>query len=415
MKIKSLFVAVLLMAGVVVVLPNALADDSILTYPTVESFDISPADIDLSTPNAVVKITVIASHPIGIFSKTLVARITNGTTYENQVILNRTDAPIDLSKKKVVFEINYKIPLDMPQGAYSITVDPVSGLSPNGGRNNPTGNAFSLPKIRDLAGAENALLIRSNGDLAFDFQTFVGPSYESLIKATDNKPIEFGLEAPIWKVGENLIVSNYFQKRSANVDLKVSTSTPSICSSDGQSLKFIEVGTCNYKVYTPKTLNYLEKKLELSATITTARGKQEIGVTRIATQDIMEFPKIILVAPANSSTGALIVPTTTTPGVCLPFAGSIKIVAGGTCTLKYQGAADSLHLASDVYSQSFEILVGGKSVVAPTPTATPTPVVIPTPTAAPVVKKTISCVKGKKTVTRTGSSPKCPAGYKLKK
>jgi hypothetical protein len=183
-------------------------------------------------------------------------------------------------------------------------------------------------------------------------------------------------------------------------------------------MKFLDIGTCNYIVSTPKTLNYLEKKLLLSATITSARGKQEIGVTQVATQDVKEFPKTILVTPAYSTTGALIVPSTTTPSVCLPIATSIKIVGGGICTLKYQAAADSLRLASDVYSQSFEVLVDGKSVVkteTPTPVATPTPTSVATPTAKPVVKKTITCLKGKKTIKKTAVSPKCPAGYKLKK
>ena len=418
MKIKSMFVAVLLGLGIVVPVANA-ADDS-LTYPVIESFELSPADTDLSTPNATVRITVIASHPIGIASKSLVARITNGTTYENQVVLSRTDNPVDLTKKKVTFESNFKVPLNMPQGAYSITVDAVSGISPIGGKNNPTGNVFSLPKIRDLAGTENSLLIRSNGDLALDYQTFVGPSFESSNRASDSKPVTFGLELPIWKVNEIFKVSDYFEKRSSAVELKISTSTPTICSSDGEVMKFIAIGTCNYKVYTPKTLNYLEKKLELSATITPARGKQEIGVTQISTQDFKEFPKTILVSAANSSTGSVIVPTTTTPSVCLPFATSVKIVAGGICTLIYQGAADSLRLASEIYTQSFEILVDGKSVKkteSPVATPTPTPTATPTPiaTVAPVVKKTITCVKGKKTIKKTAISPKCSTGYKLKK
>jgi hypothetical protein len=79
--------------------------------------------------------------------------------------------------------------------------------------------------------------------------------------------------------------------------------------------------------------------------------------------------------------------------------------------LTYQTVATKQFLASDVYTQTFEVIDANKPVVAPTPA----PVATPTPTAAPVVKKTISCVKGKKTVTRTGSNPKCPAGYKLKK
>jgi hypothetical protein len=62
-----------------------------------------------------------------------------------------------------------------------------------------------------------------------------------------------------------------------------------------------------------------------------------------------------------------------------------------------------------LYTVSFEILKDGQPVVAPAP------VVTPTPTPTPVAKKTISCVKGKKVVKRTGTNPKCPKGYKLKK
>jgi hypothetical protein len=72
-----------------------------------------------------------------------------------------------------------------------------------------------------------------------------------------------------------------------------------------------------------------------------------------------------------------------------------------------------MFLPSDVYLKSFEVIKEGQPVVVPTPVVTPTPT--PTPTAKPVVKKTISCVKGTKTIKKTGTNPKCPAGYKLKK
>ncbi len=48
--------------------------------------------------------------------------------------------------------------------------------------------------------------------------------------------------------------------------------------------------------------------------------------------------------------------------------------------------------------------------VEPTPTPTPTP----STTAAAKAKKTITCVKGKTTKKVSGTSPKCPAGYKKK-
>jgi Concanavalin A-like lectin/glucanases superfamily/IPT/TIG domain/Putative Ig domain len=51
----------------------------------------------------------------------------------------------------------------------------------------------------------------------------------------------------------------------------------------------------------------------------------------------------------------------------------------------------------------------------PTPTATPKPSVSPTPSPKPVLKKTITCVKGKVSKKVTGTNPKCPKGYTLKK
>jgi uncharacterized protein (DUF1501 family) len=56
--------------------------------------------------------------------------------------------------------------------------------------------------------------------------------------------------------------------------------------------------------------------------------------------------------------------------------------------------------------------------VSPTPTAKPSasssPVASATPTAKSV-KKTITCVKNGKTIKVTGTNPKCPTGYKIKK
>jgi hypothetical protein len=54
----------------------------------------------------------------------------------------------------------------------------------------------------------------------------------------------------------------------------------------------------------------------------------------------------------------------------------------------------------------------------PTPTAKPSasssPIASPSPTAKRA-KKTITCVKNGKTIKVTGTNPKCPTGYKIKK
>ena len=109
-----------------------------------------------------------------------------------------------------------------------------------------------------------------------------------------------------------------------------------------------------------------------------------------------------------------IFPVGITPSVCIATTFFVKLIAPGKCSLTYQSVATDDFLASDLYTQSFEVLKEGK-VVVPTPVVTPTPTATPTPTPKPVVKKTITCVKGKKLVKKTAISPKCPAGYKVKK
>ena len=106
-------------------------------------------------------------------------------------------------------------------------------------------------------------------------------------------------------------------------------------------------------------------------------------------------------------------PKSITPTICEAGGYVLKIVNSGTCTVTYKTEGNSQFLPSETYRQNIEVLKDNLPVVAPVPT--PTPVATPTPTAKPVVKKTITCVKGKKTIKKTAVSPKCPAGYKLKK
>jgi hypothetical protein len=284
-----------------------------------------------------------------------------------------------------------------------------------GSSSTPNTGTISPKKFSDFVDGETSIIIRSNGDLNLNYQTFVGPSYASQNSVFDGKPRTLFTDAPIWKVGETYRVSDYFEMRTPLATLQISTSSPSVCTSDGKIMKFIDTGTCTFTVFTPKTKNYQYKYIDLSQAISAGRPKQTIGVTKIADQTVTTYPKIIVVTPAYTTTGDLVVPTSTTPAICSATGGGVNLTASGTCTLTYQATATGTQLASDVYTQSFKVKKDGEVLVEPTPVVTPTPVANPTPTAAPVVKKTISCIKGKKTVKRTGTSPKCPAGYKLKK
>jgi hypothetical protein len=164
---------------------------------------------------------------------------------------------------------------------------------------------------------------------------------------------------------------------------------------------------------------------------------------------------------------------------CIANGFYVQIVGGGTCTLTYQSEANTSYLASDLYTVSFEVtrdpqtinfapvttiniatkslaltatassggavnysttspdncsisgstlnlLKAGNCVVTATQsgTATLAPVtasatITLTGTVAspkPVVtKKTIICVKGKNAKKVSGTNPKCPKGWKVKK
>ena len=416
MKIKSLFVGVLLVIGVTAPITQSSAAE--FEWPTVDSFSVSPTELDLAQTSPTVTFTLVVSHNVGILSNSTNVNITSASNNSTLTAkITRTDSPVNPDLKKVTFKGSFTFPYSLSPGLYSFNADPVSAISPNGIRQTPTTGVITPKKFSDFVGGETSIILRSNGELNLDFQTFVGPSYPSSIQATDDKTRTIVAETPIWKVGETYSVDSHFDMRTPLAKLQIATTTPDTCTADGKIMKFIAIGTCSFTVFTPKDKNYSYKSLQQTEIITAARQKQVIGVTKIATQDVTTFPKVLMVTSAYTTSGDLVIPVSTTPSICIANAVAVQLNAGGKCTLTYKAEATKTHLASDVYTQTFEILKDGKSVVVPTPVATPTPtpVATPTPTAKPVVKRTITCVKGTKTVKKTAVSPKCPAGYKLKK
>ena len=416
MKIKSILVAVLLLAGVVAPVANA-ADDS-YEFPVVTSFTVSPKEIDVAVANPTLTFTLEVTHNVGISSTVTNLKFSDSVSNVQLITkLTRTDSPVDTKLKKVTFKGTLVLPNSLAPGLYSFYAEPITAIAPAGKAAAPKTGDIYPSKFSDFIDGETSVIVRSNGELNLNFQTFVGPSYPSTLSVSDNKPRTLFTSEPVWKVGETYKVDDFFEKRSPLVTLQISTSTPLVCSSDGKMLKFLKTGNCSYTVFTAKSKEYLYKKLDLNATITEARKSQTLLVPQIPNQTDANLPKVILISSSYNSAGNLVLPTTTTPTICAPTINSVKIMSGGKCVLKYQTEADAAYAASDIYTISFDISKDGLPIVEPTPVATPTPTATPTPvaTAKPVVKKTITCVKGKKTVKKTAISPKCPAGYKLKK
>jgi len=412
MKIKSIFVSILLMTGVVVA-PAQAADDA-YEFPVVTSFSVTPTEIDVAAANPTLNFTLEVTHNIGISTTSTTLRFSDSVSNVQLLTrLTRTDSPVDSKLKKVIFKGSLVLPNSLAPGLYSFYAEPITGIAPLGKAAAPkTGNIYPT-KFNDFVDGETSVIVRSNGELNLDFQTFVGPSYTSTLSVFDNKPRTLFTSEPVWKVGQTYKVDDYFEKRSPLVTLQISSSTPLVCSSDGKMLTFLKTGNCSFTVFTAKSKDYLYKKLDLNATITEALRTQTLLVPQIPNQTTADLPKVISIPSAYTAMGNLVLATTTTPTICAPTINSVKIMSGGTCILKYQTSADGTYAASDVYTVTFDISKDGLPIVAPTPT--PTPTTTPSPTAKPVVKKTISCVKGKKTVTRTGTNPKCPKGFKLKK
>jgi hypothetical protein len=407
MKIKSLFVAVLLMGGVLVAPAQAATEN-----PVVNSFTFTPQEIDLQATNTNVTFELVVSHPSGIENITVGVSATNGTTFTYGTVLTRVTP--DASSTTATFKGSLTFSRTVPTGVYSISATTVKNNSTAGYQ---YGTGTIVPKnFRTLIGAESGLLVRSGGNLNFEYSTIAGPSYNPqnanlfLNKAKYNSQ-----PAPIWRVGESIKISDYFELQVPGLQLSASSANEKICTISGDQLKFLEVGSCDYKVFTAATKDYAKYEINDVKQIQSARIMPTLAINKITNQDVKDLGKSIEIGRVYSPSEGWVLPQSATPMTCFAIGFYVKLIAGGTCKLTYQTAATETYLPSDLYTISFEILKDGQPVVVPVPVVTPTATPTPTPTVKPVVKKTITCTKGTKSVKRTGTAPKCPKGYKLKK
>ena len=468
MKFKVMLSAIVLSVSIFQFVP-AQANQK----PIVESFTFTPNEVDLLSTNTLVNIELIVSHPSGIENISTLATFTSSRNDTLSTLLTRTDSPLNSSLAKVTFKGSISIPRLINTGVYTLTTANIKNNS-SAGYQYETG-LIEAAKVRTLMGAESGLLVKNNGELNLAYDTFVGPAYDTTLGISFNdlntyKPSNL----PIWKVGESYQPSKYYELRVKSLSLLVTSTTPSVCSSDGKELKMIAQGTCSFTVSTAKTKDYAAKVSNQSATVTAARVKPTLNIEKVSNQTSVGLPKTIEIFRVYSPTGDWVLPQSTTPETCLPNGFFIRLISGGTCTLTFQTAETSTYLASDLYKSSFEITRSSQTIsftppatanlasrtVALSATASSggavtfsttstgicsiagstlnlltrgncaiTATQAGTATLAPVsatsnvviegvvaaAKKTITCSKGKSTKKVTGTNPKCPAGYKLKK
>jgi hypothetical protein len=402
MKLKALLASVFLLTGIFVA--PAVATEK----PAVTSFTFTPLEVDLLGSSTNVTFNLVVSHPSGIANTSTFVTLKNDRNDTLGAYITRVEK--DSAAKSVTFTGSLTIPRDINTGVYAISAAEVMNNS-SAGYSYSTGTIVG-GTVRTLVGATSGLIIRSAGQLNFNYPTIVGPSYESSPSKTFLDPIKYNSsKTPIWKVGETFDPASSFELQVPALPLILTSTSPTVCPVVGKSLNLIKEGTCSFTVSTAKTNDYLSTSITQSVTITAARIKPTLIVEKIANQTSKDLPKTISIPAVFSATGEYIQPTTVTPSVCFASVMFVRILAGGTCTLTYRTAETAAFLASDLYTVTFDVSIDGQPLPAPTPVATPTP----TPTANPVVKKTITCIKGTKTIKRTAVSPKCPKGYKVKR
>ena len=475
MKLKSMLVTSLIVFSSIN-LNLATAADEPWVMPELVSFEFSPKEIELTQLNTTVSVTVKASHPVGIKSEKIniyLRNAINPQSFVYQFTALRTQNITQNNLTTATFTSSFTLPTTIASGVWNLSSEPIQGLASIKATGWPESASFSPANFRDMNGAENSLLVRLDGNLNYDLQTFVGPAYRSEAMASDSKPMTLNVEAPIWKVGEVIDTSKYFQMRVKAVPLEMISKTPQICQATGSLLKLLTTGECNYRVFTSKTKDYIYKELNLYSVVSQARTKPELSIPKIANQTSDGLPKTIIRETVYSY-GNIISPKTLTPGVCIPTNTGITLYAGGICELQYSTEATLTYLASDVYLQTFEVIRNAQTItfnpplnssisnktIALTASASSGAVVAFTTTSAGICsvtgstlnllaagncsvtatqagtatlapvsstatvmltgavvsdKKSITCVKGKSSKKVSGTNPKCPKGYKVKR
>jgi hypothetical protein len=442
--------------------------------PTVVSFTMTPDTVDTVSSNAIVSFDLTVSNPTGIASTQTQLTLTDGANNNLMTTLVRTDSPVISSLSTVIFHGSLTIPATLPSGVYSASAKPVSSLNVDGSVGYPTDTLYATSTSK-VVGAEDSLLVRTNGVLNYNYPTFVGPAFDKSVTHAFLNSKFITATDPIWKVGENVDLANYYEVQVPNISLKLTVTTPTVCVANGLVLQLSAIGACGFAVSTPKTADYQAQRSDQVISVTAARAKPTYTVGVIATQSSTNLP-LLIPGPFIYGPLGLVLPTSATPAVCYVTGTSINVISGGTCTINYSSTATSSYLASDVFPLTFQItrtaqtvsfsvpasatlasktlaLIATSSIGAPvtfqshSPTicsvtgsslslltpgncqveaiqegsATVSPASVTQsitvtgtlPTSKTSKAKTIVCVKSGKSKTFNGS--KCPAGFKAKK
>ena len=165
------------------------------------------------------------------------------------------------------------------------------------------------------------------------------------------------------------------------------SNSPSVCIANGFFVNLLTGGTCELIFQTSETSEYLASDV-FKATFQVEKDPQTI----IFSPELnVKISSKSIALTATASGGGIVSFTTTSTGICSITGSTLNLLKSGNCTVTATQAGTST-LAP--VSATASITLTGTAVVA---------------------KKTITCIKGKTAKKVTGTNPKCPTGYKLKK
>jgi len=330
--------------------------------PAIESFTASKTEVDLTDRDLSINFELVVSHPSGIENKFTTLNLTNSGSFLISTQLKRIDDPADFLSTKVTFRGEVIIPRSFKPGVYTYSV---SGVTSGAEKiNSASGLTISKvdtgiisgPVLRALKNAESGILIRNNGYLDLNYLTINGPAYgpQSGLAYINNSKYST-VTAPVWKVGEVINMSDYFELAVSGAELLVNSTTPKICLANGVLLKLLAVGDCSFTVSTDRSKDYLSKIIYQSQSITEGRKPSILFIEKIANLQARNLP-ITLELPKVYSSGMssveYVIPKSITPEICETGGYILKIISGGTCLLTYKSPGNSNYLPSETYIQS---------------------------------------------------------------
>jgi hypothetical protein len=169
--------------------------------------------------------------------------------------------------------------------------------------------------------------------------------------------------------------------------------TPTVCIAAGFYVQIVGGGTCTLTYQSEANTSYLASDL-YKVSFEVSRDPQTITFTPPV---IVDIAGKTLALTATASSGGAITYSTTSMESCSVAGATLNLLKAGNCVITATQAGSST-LAP--LSTTATIMLTGTITKPVVPIAS---------------KKTIVCVKGKTTKKVSGSNPKCPKGYKVKK